>query len=1158
MAGTLLRFRWVAVVFVLSAFAVIARPALAQSASGSISGNVIDASKQIVPGALVTLTDEQTGATRTTMSGDGGRFVFSAIQPGRYAVKVELAGFSTAQRTAIILPANEQLSLGTFELQIGALTETVTTTAETTLVQTGSSVRSAMLTDTQLETLAVRGRDVISMLRVLPGVSLTAQSESLGGSIGTNTPNIGGGRNTWNTVTVDGVVGNDLGSPQAFSSTVNLDAISEVKVQLNNYAAEYGRNGGSQITLITKSGTQQFKGSLYGYKRTEKWNANDYFNNLNGIAKPLYRYTTLGATLGGPLLLPKQALRNQLFFFYSFENWDALTPNPVRQVTTPTALERSGDFSQSRDLNGNLIVIRDPQTGQPFAGNRIPASRINSNGQALLGVFPLPNQFDRSVTGGNYNYQFQESIEVPKRQHLVRMDYRPSSKDALYARYSRWFTDGRGYGVGVGSANWGLLKQHYTFIDNSAILNHTRVLNATMVNELSVGYRYSTEDGPAMDPAELQSRTRAATGYTLGQFYPSINPFNLVPAAEFGSFIPSAAGITWAGRFPVIGVDEYFTVNDSLSYTRGSHTVKAGFYLERVRNIEGHQANQFAGGFDFARDTSNPIDTGHPYANAMLGVFRSYTEQTSRPRGDGTANTFEWFVQDSWKATPKMTVDLGMRFSTYTHYVQKQLASAFSLERFDPAKAPLLYAPAIVNGVRVARNPATGQTAPAVLIGGLVPGTGNITNGMVLNNDPNYPAGFIENPSVLYEPRVGFSYDLAGDGKTALRGSVGVFHSTRSSANATWTTSRQPPVQFSPTIFYSTMDNLLQSTGVDFPSNATGFTRESKTPVIYSFSAGVQHAIGWNTVVDAAYVGSRGRHLIQARNVNTIPFGARFDRANEDPTRPGNPLPDNFLRPYRGWGTLNVFENTGISDYNALQLQANRRYGSGFQFGAAYTLSRSRDFTSGDGGGNLPIYLDVRDWTYGMSSFDATHVLVVNYTWELPKMSALVDHPLVRATLDNWQISGISSFASGNPVDVSFTTVDNVDLLGGGDTPIRPMITGDPNLPSGERTLTRWFDTSVFARPARGEIGNARKDDLRLPGVNDTGLTIAKLFPFNGGRRSMSVRWEVYNLFNSTQYNAVDTTARFDAQGRQVNPRFGQVTSTRGARVMQGSMRLTF
>ena len=1149
----------IAVVSMLFVFVLCAGRIHAQAVSGSISGNVTDASKQVVPGALVTLIDEQTAATRTTSTGDGGRFVFSAIQPGRYSVKVELAGFSTAERTAITLPASEQLSLGTIELQVGGLTETVTATAETTLVQTESSVRSAALTSSQLEALAVRGRDVISMLQVLPGVSVTAQSEAAGGNLGTTTPNISGGRNTWNTVTVDGVVGNDLGSPQVFSSTVNLDAISEVKVQLNSYAAEYGRNGGSQVTLITKSGTQQFHGSGYAYKRSENWNSNDYFNEINGIAKPLYRYTTLGATLGGPVRLPKQIARDKLFFFYSYENWDTLTPNPVRQVTTPTEAERNGDFSQSRDQNGNLIVVRDPITRQPYTDNKIPASLLNKNGQALLGVFPMPNQLDRSITGGNYNYQMQESIEVPRYQHLVRVDYRPSTQDAFYGRYSRWFSDNKGYGVDSGSANWGLLKQHYRFLDNSAIGNYTRVLGSSMVNELAVGFRYSTEAGPQVDDAELQSRTRQAVGFTLGQFYPELNPSNLVPRTEFGTAIPNAAAITWAGRFPLTGRDVYFTINDSLSFTRGRHTFKAGFYMEQVNNQEGRQANQFAGGFDFSRDTSNLLDSGHPYANALLGVFRSYTEQTSRPGGDGNAGTFEWFVQDSWKATPKLSVDLGMRFSTYTHFVQVEEASAFSVERFDPAKAPLLYAPALVNGVRVARNPLTGETGPAVLIGGLVPGTGDITNGMVLKTDSSYPDGFIENPSVLYEPRVGMSYDLRGDGKSALRASFGVFHNLRASANATWTTSRQPPVQFSPSIFYNTMDNLFQSAGVSFPSNATGFTRESTTPTIYNFSVGVQQAIRWNTVLDVAYVGSRGRDLLQQRNINTIPFGARFDPANADPTRPGNPLPDNFLRPYRGWGDLNVFENTGYSDYNALQVQANRNLRNGVQLGAAYTLSRSRDLTSNDGGA-IPLYQDPEDWSYGLSTFDATHVLVLNYTWMLPKMSTLIDNGVVRATLDNWQLSGISTFASGNAGNVTFTTVDNADILGGGDlqgggAPI--VVTGDPNLPRGERTLERWFDTSVFARPATGEIGNGRKDVVRLPGVRDTGLTISKLFPFASGRTAQ-FRWEIYNLFNSVQYNAIDRAARFDALGRQVNARFGQVTSTRGPRVMQGSLRFTF
>ena len=513
MSGRLLLFRGCALVAVLIVSAVVA---LGQSVTGSISGNVVDPSKQVVPGATVALVDEQTSAVRTMVSGDGGRFVFTAVQPGRYTVRVELTGFSTFERTNITLPASEQLSIGTIELQIGALSETVTTVAQGVLVQTESSVRSAMITDTQLETLAVRGRDPISMLRVLPGVSQIAESEALGGLFGSTTPNISGSRATWNTVTVDGVVGNDLGSPAVNSSTVNLDAVSEVRVQLNNYNAEYGRNGGSQVTLITKSGTQEFRGSLYGFKRHEKFNANNFFNNRDGIPKPLYRFTTVGATLGGPVPLPHAATRNKLFFFYSFENWDTLTPNPIRQVSMPTALERNGDFSQSRDLNGNLIVVRDPVTGQPFPNNQIPASRINGNGQALLNIYPLPNSPDRSITGGNYNYRFQESTDTPRRQHLVRADYRPSAKDSLYARYSRWYSDSKGHSVLTGDANWGLMEQHFTFVDHSAILNYTRVLNTSMVNEVSVGYRYSTEDSPAVHQQELDRSDAPRRGLHAG------------------------------------------------------------------------------------------------------------------------------------------------------------------------------------------------------------------------------------------------------------------------------------------------------------------------------------------------------------------------------------------------------------------------------------------------------------------------------------------------------------------------------------------------------------------------------------------------------------------------------------------------------------------
>jgi hypothetical protein len=1136
---------------------LLAGSAAAQSVSGSISGTVADPSHQLVPGATVTLVNEETGAQRVAPTNGTGAFVFESVQPGVYTVRIEMSGFSTVERKKITLPASEKLSLGTIALSVGGISETITTTAEGSFVQTNSSDRSALLTDKQLEMVAVRGRDVVSLLRVLPGVSYQGESEAPGGSFGTTTPNISGNRNSWNTVTVDGLVGNDLGSPQIFSGTINFDAISEVKVQLNNYQAENGRNGGAMVSIVTKSGTRQYKGSAYAYKRDDRLNANDFFSNRSGIPKPLYRYTTLGATLGGPV---PGSWRDKLFFFYSFENWETKTPQPVRRVTVPTALERQGDFSQSFTQAGALIVIRDPVTGLPFPGNRIPADRINPNGLALLNVFPLPNANDRSVTGGNYNYQFQESLNVPRHQHLGRVDLHPTAKDSLYTRASSWFADNQGFAVPAGAANWGLLGQHYTFKDLSVITDYTRILSSALVNEVSVGYRHSTEAGSALSQQGLDAVTRANIGYTLGQFSPAINPLGIIPSASFTGAIANPAAITFEGRFPLTGADTFVTVNDVASLARGSHTYKAGVYLEHARNEEG-KTGTFNGNFEFNVDTTNPFDTRHPYANALIGAFRSYTESSSRPGGDGTGTVIEWFAQDTWKASRKLTFDYGARFGWYTNWVQKAgAAAAFSLNRFDPTRTPLLYLPTLVNGARLALNPVTGQTAPAVLIGALVPGTGDPNNGLVLGTDTSYPKGFRKQAPVVVEPRIGLAYDLTGDGKTALRANVGVFHNTRVSGNVNWQASRNPPLQLNPQIFYGTMNTLLQSTGSVFPSTVQGFDESIQTPTLYSYSAGVQRDIGWNTVVDVAYVGSQTRHLLQTVNLNVVPYGSRFLAANQDPTRPGSPLPDNFFRPYPGYGDINFFENNGIADYNALQVQVNRRFTRGLQFGVAYTLSRARDYTSaqetGTSPGRLPTYANVRDWTYGLSSFDQTHVAVINYTWDLPRASALWHNRVLGAVLDNWEMSGITAFASGTPSGITLALVDSgTDLTGGGDG-TRVVVTGDPSI--SDPTFLRWFDTSVFARPAKGNIGNGHKDVIRLPGTNNTDVTLFKRIPFGNGRRNLQLRWEMYNVFNHTQFSGVDTTARFDATGAQVNPTFGQVNATRSPRIMQGSVRFSF
>ena len=369
-----------------------ARVAAGQTTTGQIGGSVVDPSKDVIPGAAIVLQHEGTGEARTATTNAEGQFVFAALVPGTYRVTVEREGFRSFVQTGIVLTANERRALGALTLELGSVTENVSVAASNVAVQTGSSENSELLSSGQLSQLVARGRDLVGMLRVLPGVTQGAEADALGGTFGTTTPNIGGTRNRMNTITLDGQTGSDADQVDVFNGSTSIDAIAEVKVLVNNYQAEYGRNAGAVVNIVSKSGTRDFHGSGYVYKRHEALNATDFFNNRNQLAKPLYRYTTLGGTLGGPIYLPGKfnGNRDKLFFFYSREDWRIKEPRNVRRVTVPTALERAGDFSQTLDLNGRVIPITDPTTGQPFPNNVVPSRRIDANGQALLDCFRCP------------------------------------------------------------------------------------------------------------------------------------------------------------------------------------------------------------------------------------------------------------------------------------------------------------------------------------------------------------------------------------------------------------------------------------------------------------------------------------------------------------------------------------------------------------------------------------------------------------------------------------------------------------------------------------------------------------------------------------------------------------------------------------------------
>ncbi len=1135
---------------------ILASIGSAQTISGSITGSVVDASGNIIPAAAVKLLSERTGEERSTTCNETGDFTFPALQPGAYTVSVEIAGFRPFKKTGNVLSAAERLNVGNLALSVGAVNESITVAAQAVTVQTSSTEHSALIGARQLEQISIRGRDVVSMLRILPGVSQTVDTEFLGGSFGTQSPNIQGTRSNWNSLQVDGVTGNDLGSPGTFSSPINMDAIGEVKVLMNNYQAEYGRNGASSINIVTKSGSREYHGTGYWFKRHESWNANNFFNNRTGVPLPIYRYSTLGATLGGPVELDRiwKSTKEKIFFFYSYENSGVKNPQAVRQVTVPTQLERIGNYSQSADLGGNVIPIRDPLANVTFPGNIIPTTRLDRNGQAMLNIFPLPNQFDRGITRGNFNYQFQETIQQPRNQHLFRIDLKPTSRDTVNVRGSTWFADSNGYAVAAGSSNWGLIRQRYIFTDNGIVLNWARVISSRMVNEFTGGVRHSVEKGPPASDEDLKNVLRKERGLgTLGQFFPENNALSVIPQASYGG-VTNAAAITYDGRFPLRGADTAMNFSDNVTHTTGPHTFKAGIAFERIRNYEGEQGT-YGGSYAFGRDANNPFDSNYAYSNAVLGNFASYTESATRPSNEGRKTTMGWFVQDTWKISRKLTMDVGIRFAWFNQWYQNSLkASAWNSGLFDHGRSPILYSPISTPQGRRAVNSRTGEILPAVYIGAFVPNSGNPFNGAVSAGDKSYPRGFRDQAPLLYEPRIGLAYDPFGDGKTAIRTGFGIFHNTVAPGVRGF--SQNPPTQQTPIIYYGSLSNYLSSAGVLFPNSTSTFERKAVTPSMLNYTLGVQRDVGRGTVLDVSYVGNVGRHLQVSKNLNSVPYGARYLLQNADPSNPSTPLLDNFFRPYPGWANITYNEFSATSNYNSGQITVNRRFNKGLSISGAYTYSKAMGYTDSDGDG-VARYRPLRVWNYGRLGFDQTHIFVVNYICDVPSGSRIMPNAAGRLILDRWQISGITTFASGQPSGVGFSTVDTVDLSGGGDGN-RIVVNGKAAYEHGDRTFSKWFNTSVFARPARGDPGNAPKDVFRLPGTVNYDVSFFKTIPLFSEKKTLQLRWEMYNALNHTQFNSIDTAARFDALGNQVNTRFGEAIGARNPRRMQASLRFRF
>lgn len=1132
----------------------------AQVVYGSIDATVADPSGAVVPKARVRLVNDVTMAVREAVTDERGAVLLPGLVPGSYTLELEHPDFRKFRKTQIVLSPSERLSLGEIRLELGSLAEAIQVTAEGATVQTAGGDRSGIITSEQVEHLTVINRDFAALTSLLPGV-VTEPGEETQGFGGNSQYYVQGGRNTGNNITIDGLPAGDLGNQYQNTAYVSMDSVATVKIMVSNFASEFGRKPGAGIQAVTKSGGRQFHGTASFYERPNQLKANDFFNNRNGVPLPEYRYRSASVTLGGPIYIPGKfnKERKSLFFFVSAEYIRESRPQPIRQHTLPTEQERIGDFSDSRDLNGALIAVRDPAANNaPFAGNVVPASRIHPATQKYLGLFPLPNFFDINISARRFNYQDQQSLKVPKHLETYKVDYAPSDKTTIYGRFGNWWEsiNNRPQTNNVNLV-YTMLPYRYINTSRTVVLSGTHIVSPSTFLEASAAASHHDETGPPYRQSDVERLNRKNSGATLPQLYPENNPLDLVPQGNFGG-ITGAPQIIYEGRFPMRGSDTLITSTVNLTRIAGSHTFKFGFYAERARNFEGNNGN-FAGTMNFARNQNNPNNANHPYANALLGLFNTYTESTSRPWEQSRSTILEWFVQDNWKATRRLMLDYGVRFAwSQPYHSYRNEEAGFVRERFDPARQVLLVEPGRVGNRRVGVNPITGEVLPAEAIGAIAVERGDPFNGTVdRRSEPGYPQGMRENSGLKLAPRLGFAYDPFGKGKTAVRGGFGVFYEVRERGNMQAGLFRNPPIRLDPTIYYGHVDTFTSLPGVLFPSDTAGFDPYRPLPQTMNFSFGIQQSVGFGVVADVSYAGSLGRHLVQAADINSIPYGANYLPENLDATNGNRPLPAMFLRSYRGYNVIKYYSYAGNSNYHSLQTSANRRFSRGLLFGVSWTWAKAMSYTDTEDA-LLSTQVNPRVWNYGRAAYDRTHVFKFNWTYDLPRASRGWNNAFSRTVLDGWQISGIASFQSGAPMGIGVSVTSITDLSGSPTESSRTVLIGKPTLARGERTFDRYFNTEAFAPPVPGTPGNAAKDLIRGPGLNNWDISLFKnlALPKEGWR--LQLRGEFYNAFNHTQFTTLDTGARFDALGNQTNARFGEITGSRAARRVQLALRLTF
>jgi len=1138
--------------FTLSLFCLIicwGQSVQAQTIFGRISGTVRDTAGATIPNANVIVSNVATNLVRNVPSDEDGFFTVTNLPVGNYNVEVEKTGFKKAVHSGVSVVADARLTIDV-TLEPGQITETVQVTASVgETVNTTSGEVARLVDQRQVQDLALNGRNYIQLVTLVPGAAILDEDQlALTTSLSISQAAVNGNRPNYNSLTVDGGFNMDSGSNNSQVNNVGIDFIQEVKIQTSNFSAEYGRNAGAAINVVTRNGGNDYHGSAFEFLRNDKLDARSFFSPV----RAKLRFNNFGLNFNGPIK------KDKLFFFVG-EEWKYIRRDaaPVRR-SLPTRAERAGNFSsRGGTLNVPLgYTAIDPASGatvaagQPIPGRNLANLRLNGqpvgvtpNGAAIAAVYTAMEKlaaFYSDTTAAN-NATFQQPNPFNFREDNIRIDYRINDKHTIYGRYLHDHYD--------------LIDPYGTFIDSqlptiptnrlrpgsSYQLSYTWLISPTKINEAKINVSYNGQRIPPVG----EFWKRATYGFTYPQLF-SGGRFDEGIANVTNTGFANFSGPSGSLLSPTTDI----APADNLTLIYGKHSIKMGVLVIRNRKDQNGRSG-YTGNLSFTTGGNNR-STGNAFADALLGNFRTYNEADNDPIGFFRFNQVESYVSDSWKVNSKLSLEFGARYYHFTPtYTQANNIANFDPLRYDPNRAVTII-PSSGNidptkgGNRFNGLISAGNGIPADEVGRV-----SAANNPLLQAVPTgAPRGFYQAANKL-APRFSFAYSPFADNKTAIRGGFGMYYD-KVEGNLIFSQVNVPPFISQPQFENG---NLANPSGGN-PSALAPFGAISAIdPNLdisnsMNFSLGVQRELPRGFFVEATYVGNLGRHLIRQPDLNAAPFAAQAANAALPSAQR---VSVNALRPYKGFTNINFRLSDANSNYHGMQLYAAKRKGD-LQLTAGYTWSKVLTDTSGNGDGLDPGEDPFnRHYNYGPATFDRRHIFVSTYDYRIPFLRNLKG--VGGVVLSGWEISGITRFQSGQYFTPNAnTSIGNrrADYVGG------PVLLANPG-PNG------WINPAAFAPPPDGRRGTAGVGIVKGPSLQTWDFSLRKQFRLNE-RFRLRFQADMFNAFNRANFRAPDlafgtlvlTNPNGSATRRPSNAAFGTISTTGPPRNIQFGLKLDF